>query len=120
MVQVGNETNHGIAGVTNEDGDWTDMCQLFSAGCRAVDDFEKQSGTDVLSAVHFTDPQTKGNYESIAKALEKNQVPYDVFASSYYPNIHGSMENLSKLLKKTYTLVWTTLFSYTPWENLRK
>ena len=60
MVQVGNETNHGIAGVMEtDDGGWTDICKIFSAGSKAVRDVS----SDILVAVHFTDPQTPGNYE---------------------------------------------------------
>lgn len=96
MVQVGNETNNGIAGENRETGDWTNMCKLFSAGCKAVKDFDPT----ILRAVHFTDPQTVGNFDNFAKQLKDHDVDYDVFAASYYPNIHGSMENTTAVLKK--------------------
>lgn len=95
MVQVGNETNNGIAGENRETGDWTNMCKLFSAGCKAVKDFDPT----ILRAVHFTDPQTVGNFDNFAKQLKDHDVDYDVFAASYYPNIHGSMENITAVLK---------------------
>lgn len=96
MVQVGNETNNGIAGEDRADGDWTNMCKLFSAGCKAVKDFDPT----IFRAVHFTDPQTVGNFDNFAKQLKDHNVDYDVFAASYYPNIHGSMENITAVLKK--------------------
>lgn len=97
MVQIGNETNHGIAGVMeSSEGGWTDICKIFSAGSRAVRDVSE----NILVAVHFTDPQTPGNYEKISATLDENNVDYDVFASSYYPSMHGSMENLTSVLKQ--------------------
>ncbi|MCM1283751.1 MAG: glycosyl hydrolase 53 family protein, partial [Muribaculaceae bacterium] len=92
MVQVGNETNNGIAGVSG----WEDMCKLFSAGSRAVRDVDE----NILVAVHFTDPQTIGHFDNVTAQLDTYGVDYDVFATSYYPNIHGSMENLTSVLVK--------------------
>ena len=52
MVQVGNETNNGVAGVTG----WAGMSQIFSAGSAAV----RAVFPDALVAVHFTNPETRG------------------------------------------------------------
>ncbi len=90
MVQVGNETNNGVAGVTS----WDDRATLFSAGSRAVRDVLP----DALVALHFTNPETAGRYEGIARELADRGVDYDVFASSYYPFWHGSTENLTAVL----------------------
>ena len=87
MVQVGNETNSGIAGETDK----TKMARLFNSGSKAVRDFsEKYLGKRdaVMVALHFTDPQD--GYGDIAKNLDENGVDYDVFASSYYPYWHES------------------------------
>ncbi len=89
MVQIGNETNNGICGET----DWSGMCTLFRAGTRAVRAFDPR----ILVAVHFTDPQN-GNYRDLARALANRGVDYDVFASSYYPYWHGTLENLKAQL----------------------
>ncbi|MCI7106983.1 MAG: glycosyl hydrolase 53 family protein [Agathobacter sp.] len=97
MVQVGNETNNGMAGV-GASGDWTDVCKLYKKGSEAVRAVAKDKNKDILVALHFTDPQTIGKYDEFAGKLAANQVDYDVFASSYYPNIHGSMENLTGVL----------------------
>lgn len=89
MVQVGNETNNGIAGETA----WDNMAKLFKAGSRAVQEFDK----NCLVAVHFTDPQ-KG-YADIAKRLNDSEIDYDVFGSSYYPFGHGDAANLKSVLE---------------------
>lgn len=111
MVQVGNETNNGIAGVTG----WDDMAQIFSAGSAAV----RTVFPAALVAVHFTNPETAGRYAGYAKALADRHVDYDVFASSYYPYWHGTLANLTSVLKNvadTYgkqVMVAETSWAYT-------
>lgn len=89
MVQVGNETNNGICGVSG----WTNMSKIFSAGSKAVRDFDK----DCIVALHFADPSS-GLFDSYAKNLQENNVDYDVFAASYYPFWHGGTDNLTTVL----------------------
>ena len=115
MVQIGNETNGGIAGESS----WTNMCVLFSAGSRAVSDIETATGKDILVALHFTNPETLGRYLGYAATLKTNNVDYDVFASSYYPFWHGSLSNLTSVLSSvasTYgkqVMVAETSYAYT-------
>lgn len=90
MVQVGNETNNGVAGLTG----WNDMAGVFSAGSAAVRDVFP----DALVAIHLTNPETPGRYADAAAALADRDVDYDVFASSYYPYWHGTLENLTSVL----------------------
>ncbi|SEJ22998.1 glycosyl hydrolase 53 family protein [Demequina mangrovi] len=111
MVQVGNETNNGVAGVTGWDG----MAQIFSAGSATVRDVFP----DALVALHFTNPETAGRYAGYAAALDERGVDYDVFASSYYPFWHGSLENLTSVLSDVaedygkQVLVAETSWAYT-------
>lgn len=111
MVQIGNETNSGLAGETR----WENMAQLFSAGARAVRD----TLPDALVAVHFTNPEKPGAYAYFAQQLALYEVDYDVFASSYYPQWHGTLENLQQVLstiRQTYgkeVLVAETAHPYT-------
>lgn len=90
MVQIGNETTSAVCGET----DWTNICKLFNAGSKAIRDIS----SDILVAVHFTNPE-KGTYPSLAATLNENNVDYDVFASSYYPYWHGTLSNLTGTLK---------------------
>ena len=111
MVQIGNETNNGICGETS----WENKCKLFNAGSKAVRDIDE----DILVAVHFTNPERSGNYANIAKQLDNYEVDYDVFASSYYAFWHGTMSNLTSVLKNianTYdkkVMVAETSYAYT-------
>lgn len=95
MVQVGNETNNGIAGVTG----WDDMAQIFSAGSAAV----REVLPDALVALHFTNPESAGRYAGYAAELAARNVDYDVFASSYYPFWHGTLSNLTSVLSDVAT-----------------
>lgn len=111
MVQVGNETNGGVAG----EKDWTKVSALFNEGSKAIRDVD----STILVAVHFTNPETAGRYASLAKTLHDNGVDYDVFASSYYPFWHGTLSNLTAVLKNvadTYgkkVMVAETSYAYT-------
>ncbi|WP_029230703.1 glycosyl hydrolase 53 family protein [Butyrivibrio sp. VCB2006] len=94
MVQVGNETNNGIAGEKSWDG----MARIFSAGSAAVRKVSEDYGKEILVAVHFTNPESSGRYAGYAQKLDSYGVDYDVFASSYYPYWHGSLDNLKSVL----------------------
>ena len=72
------------------------ISRLFKSGIKAVRDIN----SDILVALHFTNPEKEGNYEYISEQLYKNNVDYDVFASSYYPFWHGTLDNLTNELKK--------------------
>lgn len=95
MVQVGNETNNGIAG----ESDWdVDMMAMFAAGADAVHVVETNRNREILVALHFTNPESAGRYADYAANLAAAGVDYDVFATSYYPYWHGSLDNLTSVL----------------------
>jgi arabinogalactan endo-1,4-beta-galactosidase len=95
MVQVGNETNNGIAGETDSAG----MVKMFDAGAHGVRAISEETGKDILVAIHFTNPES-GRYSGYAQMLENGGVDYDVFASSYYPYWHGTLDNLNSELSE--------------------
>ncbi len=92
MVQVGNETNGKMCGETQ----WKNIAKLMRAGSEAV----REVCPDALIAIHFTNPEKITNYESYSANLDYYGVDYDVFASSYYPSWHGTLENLATVLNK--------------------
>lgn len=109
MVQVGNESNHGLAGET--DGDAT---ILYGYGCEAVHDAASALYKHYIdTAVHVTDVQNGGGTvtSSIDRQLRNNKykshkdgslqyVPYDAVGVSYYPMYnHGSIPNLKNVIK---------------------
>jgi arabinogalactan endo-1,4-beta-galactosidase len=110
MVQLGNETNNAMSGEKK----WNDISVLMNAGARAVRKYDK----NIKIAVHFADPH-QGRYVNYAQYLRNFDVDYDVFASSYYPYWHGTLENLTAqlvIVKERYgkeTLIAETAYAYT-------
>ena len=111
MVQIGNETTGQMCGESK----WNNIATLMSAGSRAV----REVCPDAMVAVHFTNPEKVTNYESYSANLKYYGVDYDVFATSYYPFWHGTLENLTEVLNKvadTYgkkTLIVETAYANT-------
>ncbi len=90
MVQVGNETNGMLAGEKT----WFNIQYIMQAGARAT----REIYPEALVAVHFANPEMSGSYATYASKLDYYQVDYDVFATSYYPYWHGTLDNLAKVL----------------------
>lgn len=123
MVQIGNETTTGMCGISLADGNWSDavwrdLARLWNAGASAVRSFDRST----LVALHFTNPEKASNMTYLADMLQKNQVDYDVFATSYYPYWHGTLRNLTDVLSAVaqkhhkQVLVAETSWAYT-YEN---
>ena len=112
MVQIGNETN----GTFCSEKTWFNMQFLFQAGSKAV----REVFPEALVALHFANPEKTGSYATYASKLDYYGVDYDVFASSYYPYWHGTLENLTNVLTEinaTYgkkVMVMETSYAYTP------
>ena len=111
MVQIGNETNGAMCGETK----WPKIAQLMSAGSKAV----REVFPHALVTVHFANPEKSDSYASYANNLDYYGVDYDVFASSYYPYWHGTLENLTDVLTKVNekfgkkVMVMETSYAYT-------
>ena len=58
MVQIGNETNGKFVG----ESEWSKISKLFNAGSKAV----REIDSNILVALHFTNPEKIGNYENIS------------------------------------------------------
>jgi len=111
MVQVGNETNGALCGEKT----WFNIQYLMNAGSKAI----REVYPDALVAVHFANPEKTGAYEDYAWRLNYYEVDYDVFASSYYPYWHGTLDNLSTVLSTIATtydkkvMVMETSYAFT-------
>ncbi len=92
MVQVGNETNGKLCGETI----WMNIYKLMAEGSKAT----REVYPNALVAVHFANPEKVTNYQSYASKLAYYNLDYDVFASSYYPYWHGTLDNLTSLLNE--------------------
>ncbi len=111
MVQVGNETNGVLCG----EKIWFNIQYLMQAGARAT----REVFPEALVALHFANPEKAGSYMTYAKKMDYYQVDYDVFATSYYPYWHGTLDNLSAVMTEiadTYgkkVMVVETSYPYT-------
>ena len=113
MVQIGNETNGAMAG----EKIWMNIVyHLMANGSKAI----REVYPKALIAVHFDNPEKEGAYLDYAKKLNYYDLDYDVFASSYYPYWHGSLENLTNVLNSINelydkkTMIIETSYAYTP------
>ena len=117
MVQIGNETNGVLCGESREKlGGWKNITGLMSAGSRAV----REVCPHALVVIHFSNPEVAGSYDSYSANLDYYGVDYDVFASSYYPFWHGTLDNLASELNKVTekygkpVMIAETSYAYTP------
>jgi len=97
MVQIGNETDNGLAGETSRKG----VALLMNAGAQAV----RAADPDILVALHFGAPESPEDCAAIAQTLSEEKVDYDVFAVSYSLYKDGTLENLTEslsLVAQTY------------------
>lgn len=110
MVQIGNETTGGFCGEWTVDGQYT----LMTTAAAAVRSFDP----NIRIAVHYTNPE-KGGYTTFAQRLQDYRVDYDVFASSYYPAWHGTLENLTAQLRAVAEGYGKqVMIAETAWDNI--
>ncbi|MCR4561591.1 MAG: glycosyl hydrolase 53 family protein [Bacilli bacterium] len=97
LVQVGNETNNGVAGETTH----MNRCKILGKGAEAV----REVYPDALVAVHFANPEKTDNFLKYAEKLDyyKSILDYDVFGISYYPYWHGTLDNLTNVMNTITT-----------------
>lgn len=90
MVQIGNETTNSFCGEITVPKQYA----LMASAAQAVRDTDP----GILIAVHYTNPEAE-KYGYYAATLRVYGVDYDVFATSYYPYWHGTLENLQEQLQ---------------------
>ena len=111
MVQLGNETNGRLCG----EKIWMNIYKIMNAGVQAV----READPDILIAVHFANPESGDQYMTYASKLDYYKLDYDIFATSYYPYWHGTLDNLKSVLSgvaETYgkkVMVAETSYAYT-------
>ncbi len=115
MVQLGNEINGKLCGEKT----WMNISYIIQAGAQAC----REVFPDALIALHFANPENTDSYRTYAEKMayyeEAGLVDYDVFATSYYPYWHGTLDNLSSILTEisdTYgkkVMVMETSYAFT-------
>ena len=87
-VQVGNEINPGIAGLSS--ANYSRLSKLIANGIKAV----KEVYPEAKSIVHYTDILYYSTLFTRVGYLKKYKALPDIIGLSYYPYWHGSLENL--------------------------
>ena len=115
MIQLGNEINGKLCGEKT----WMNISYIIQAGAHAC----REVFPDALIALHFANPENADSYRTYAEKMtyyeEAGLVDYDVFATSYYPYWHGTLDNLSAILTEiadTYgkkVMVMETSYAFT-------
>ena len=111
IVQTGNETNGALCGEKT----WFNIQYLMQAGARAT----REVYPGALVALHFANPENAEAYATYARKMDYYKVDYDIFATSYYPYWHGTLDNLVSVLSEiadTYgkkVMVMETSYAYT-------
>jgi arabinogalactan endo-1,4-beta-galactosidase len=82
MVQIGNETNTGIAGFSSN----ADTDKLYAAGLAAVREISKQYKYPIKTMLHATN----GISQVMSFFDARKGLDFDVLGMSYYPMWHGS------------------------------
>ena len=95
MVQIGNETTGGICGEFEKEN----IYRLMKSAAKAVRDYDN----GIKIAVHYTNPEKKV-YSYFAEDLKNYGMDYDIFATSYYPEYHGTIDNLKNELTKVHNI----------------
>ena len=115
MVQIGNETNNAMAG----EKDYEKITVLMKEASKAIREVASENDKDIQVAVHYTNIEDTEGTIKRAKDLEDAGVDYDIFGVSYYAFWHGTMDNLTEVLKQVNeqygkkTCVMETSYAYT-------
>lgn len=94
-VQVGNETNYGMAGETDLDK----VAALMSAGSKAIRELSDEYDRDIKVVIHYTNANSYDQIDGLLNILERKKVDYDILGLSYYAYWHGKFETLTKTME---------------------
>ena len=96
MVQIGNETNNGIAGESDPEA----MAALIACGCSAARDVAAERGLDIEISVHLTDPHNYARIDETLTLLEAAGADFDALGLSFYPYWHGGPDALADAVRR--------------------
>lgn len=104
MVQIGNEITPGMIYPDGKlygsgAGGWDQFAVLLKAGIRGVKK-PLSHNQEVQIMIHIAEHNPMKAH-GLYKKLMELEVEYDVIGLSYYPNWHGNIENLKRLITQT-------------------
>ena len=95
LIQIGNETNEQFIGEKSPKR----IAKLLKTASNAADEFTKKYHSKAKIVMDFANPEDQ-NLSEYAELLHENDVPYDIFATTYYPCWNGTLKNLTRQLKE--------------------
>ncbi len=93
-VQIGNETNNGMAGSSNA-ASWY-FAEMIKAGVET----SKSVFPDVKTIVHLANVNNPAGVYKVYDNLVRWEVDWDVCGLSYYPYWHGGRDNLQTVMDR--------------------
>jgi arabinogalactan endo-1,4-beta-galactosidase len=130
IVQIGNEITPGMLWPDGKVGaeydnelQWEKFTSLLKAGIAGVR--QAAGNADVKIMLHIDQGGKKSVSQRFFSNINKHQVPYDMIGISYYPLLHGTIEDLKENLRyiatelKKDVMVVETAYPYTTgkWYN---
>lgn len=110
-VQIGNETNFGIAGFSSLEA-LEVMGEMVDAGVKAA----KEVFPSIKTLVHLTNVKSPASIWQFLNQMETTGVDYDIVGLSYYPYWHGGRDGLLSVMNKIHDNyhrpVWVVETSY--------
>jgi arabinogalactan endo-1,4-beta-galactosidase len=99
MVQIGNEINHGILWQTGSSKNYDSLATLIKAGITAV----KEVDPSIKIMLHIAlGGQNDESRMFLDNMLQRN-VQFDIIGESYYPQWHGTLDDLKNNLNDLIT-----------------
>ena len=104
-VQIGNETNNGMAGYginwNNTSESFDQIAKMMQAGI----DGAKAVFSNIKTIIHLANGGNKDEFENYFTSLDARNVNYDIIGASYYPHLSGNIDelqtNLNNVSEKT-------------------
>jgi arabinogalactan endo-1,4-beta-galactosidase len=97
MVQIGNEISHGMLwpdGKVWETKDWEAFCGLIKAGITGV----REVDPSVRIMIHLASGGDNAKSRGFLDRILKHDVDLDIIGQSYYPQWHGTLDDLKSNL----------------------
>ncbi|GAO28611.1 glycoside hydrolase family 53 protein [Geofilum rubicundum] len=134
MVQIGNETNHGMM-ITNtpagfpslnvHNGQWASFGKVVNAGIQAVRDIEAEHNKEIVVALHVADPKNLASWTG--NVINQGKVTdFEIMGFSYYHIWHtdvsfdalpGLVSNVKQQYNKEIVIMETAYPFTTGWND---
>ncbi len=103
-VQIGNETNNGLAGFAinwnDTEASFDTMANYFKRGIKGA----KAVFPNTKTIIHLANGGNSEEFKTYFSELDERGVKYDIIGASYYPHLSGSLDELQENLDQVSEL----------------